>query len=103
MASQSTSAAIWSQFRQQMPVARRWAYFDHAAVAPLSGPAQTAIVQWADDLAANGDADWKRWARRVEEVRHLAARLIHADPAEIALVRNTTEGINLVAEGYPWQ
>ena len=30
----------WGQFRRQMPVAGRWAYFDHAAVAPLSGPAR---------------------------------------------------------------
>ena len=33
----------------------------------------------------------------------LAARLIAADADEIALVRNTTEGISLVAEGFPWQ
>jgi cysteine desulfurase/selenocysteine lyase len=29
--------------------------------------------------------------------------MLGADPAEIALVRNTTEGISLVAEGYRWQ
>jgi selenocysteine lyase/cysteine desulfurase len=93
----------WDGLRRQMPVAQRWAYFDHAAVAPLSGPAQWAITQWAEDLAANGDAFWKRWSDRVEAVRALAARLISADPAEVALVHNTTEGINLVAEGFPWQ
>ena len=93
----------YEAFRQQMPVCAKWAYFDHAAVAPLSLPARTAIEEWAADLAANGDADWKRWSDRVAQVRMLAARLICADPAEIALVRNTTEGINLVAEGYPWQ
>jgi selenocysteine lyase/cysteine desulfurase len=29
--------------------------------------------------------------------------LIHAQPEEIALVPNTTAGIGLVAEGYPWK
>jgi selenocysteine lyase/cysteine desulfurase len=29
--------------------------------------------------------------------------MIHAETSEIALIRNTTEGVNLVAEGYPWQ
>jgi selenocysteine lyase/cysteine desulfurase len=86
-----------------MPVAQRWAYFDHAAVAPLSRPAQAAIGEWAEDLTFNGDAHWKRWGQRVTAVRELAARLISAKPAEIALVRNTTEGINLVAEGFPWR
>lgn len=95
--------ADWTDFRRQMPVTGRWAYFDHAAVAPLSASAQAAICRWAEDLAAHGDAHWKQWSDRVGEVRSLAARLIGAEPAEIALVRNTTEGINLVSEGFPWQ
>ena len=33
----------WDAFRRQMPVTERWAYFDHAAVAPLSGPARAAV------------------------------------------------------------
>jgi selenocysteine lyase/cysteine desulfurase len=39
----------------------------------------------------------------MEEVRGAAARLIGAAPAEVALVPNTTTGISLVAEGYPWK
>lgn len=96
--------SAWSEsFRRHMAVSEMWAYFDHAAVAPLSQPARLAIEEWAADLADNGDANWKRWSDRVAEVRTLAARLISANAAEIALVRNTTEGINLVAEGFPWQ
>ena len=93
----------WEKFRQQMPVAEQWAYFDHAAVAPLSAPARAAILDWADEMLAHGDAHWDRFERRIAEVRGLAARLIHAETDEIALVKNTTEGIGLVAEGYPWQ
>ena len=93
----------WQQLREQMPVARRWAYFDHAAVAPLSGPARDAMTAWADDLAANGDAHWPMWAARLEHVRRQGAKLLHCKADETALVRNTTEGIGLVAEGFPWQ
>src|SRR5687768_15854919 len=103
MPAEHASPSPWDHFRRQMPVAAKWAYFDHAAVAPLSGPARAAIDEWSADLAENGDAHWKRWSERVEAVRQLAARLISAKPAEIALIRNTTEGINLVAEGFPWQ
>ncbi len=93
----------WAEFRHQMPVTSRWAYFDHAAVAPLPAPMRDAVIRYAQQAADDGDTVWPAWNRRVEEVRNLAARLIAADPDEIALIRNTTEGIGLVAEGFPWQ
>ena len=95
--------ADWAEFRRQMPAARRWAYFDHAAVAPLAGPAQEALVRWAADAAENGATPYAAWMQQLEQLRTLAARLIAAEPQEIALVGNTTEGITLVAEGFPWQ
>ena len=88
-------ATRWQRFRAQMPVTSQWAYFDHAAVSPLPEPARAAIVAWAQDAATQGDTAWPAWSRRIEELRQSAARLIGAQPDEIALVRNTTEGINL--------
>jgi cysteine desulfurase / selenocysteine lyase len=93
----------WAIFREEMPVTRRWAYLDHAAVAPLSGPAERAIARWNDDAASNGDAFYPGWMRQLNEARQRSAELIRADPEEIALVPNTTAGIGLVAEGYPWK
>jgi len=93
----------WHGFRQEMPVTSQWAYFDHAAVAPLSGPARRAIANWNEDAVANGDAYYLGWMRQLNEARERSARLINAQPEEIALVPNTTAGIGLVAEGYPWK
>jgi selenocysteine lyase/cysteine desulfurase len=98
-----TGGPDWTLFRREMPVARRWAYFDHAAVAPLSGPAQQTLRRWSEDAVTNGDAFYPPWMRQVEETRQRAAALIGAAPEEIALVGNTTAGISLVAEGFPWQ
>ena len=86
-----------------MPVARRWAYFDHAAVAPLSGYANLALTRFADDAAENGDAFYPAWTKQIEDLRRRAAGMIGAEVEEIALVANTTAGVNLVAEGFPWQ
>jgi selenocysteine lyase/cysteine desulfurase len=97
------AAPDWGRFRAQMPVARHWAYFDHAAVAPLSGPARDALSAWARDVAENGDIHWPVWAARLEQVRRQGAALLGAQLDELALIRNTTEGIGLVAEGFPWQ
>jgi cysteine desulfurase / selenocysteine lyase len=100
----STSAAVdWTAFRRQMPVAQRWAYLDHSAVAPLSGPARQAILAWGEDATQNGDTNYPAWMQQIEQLRGLAAGMIGAQTEEIALVGNTTAGINLVAEGFPWQ
>jgi selenocysteine lyase/cysteine desulfurase len=93
----------WHNLRTEFPVTRRWAYFDHAAVAPLSGRARQALAEWADDLTANGDVHESSWRKRVEDVRRLAGRLLNADPLDVAFVKNTSEGIGIVAEGLPWR
>jgi len=100
---QPAEKADWAVFRREMPVTRQWAYLDHAAVAPISGPAHRAIVRWSEDAVANGDAYYQAWMRLLNETRQRSARLINAQPEEIALVSNTTSGIGLVAEGYPWR
>lgn len=92
----------WQAFRQQMPIAEKWAYFDHAAVAPLSRPTQSAITKWLATAVEDGDAYWPEWAAEIERTRRTAAELIGSDYEEIALVPNTTAGITLVAEGCPW-
>jgi len=93
----------WQWWRRQMPVTRRWAYFDHAAVAPLSQPAADAITELTRQAAEEGDTVWPKWARRVEQLRQWSAELLHCSQAEIAIVPNTTTGINYVAEGWGFQ
>jgi len=93
----------WTRFRQLMPVTETWSYLDHAAVAPLPAPTRDAVLQWCQEACRQGDVAWPRWAAQVESVRACCAQLIGAQPDEIAFVHNTTAGITLVAEGFPWQ
>ncbi|WP_146392760.1 aminotransferase class V-fold PLP-dependent enzyme [Allorhodopirellula solitaria] len=86
-----------------MPVARRWAYLDHAAVAPLSQPAAETLRDYTEMAATSGDVHWLEWSAKVESLRSLTAELIHCEKDEVALIPNTTAGINFVAGGYPWQ
>lgn len=94
---------VWSWWREQMPVARKYAYFDHAAVGPLSGPAADSLAQYTASASSNGDVFWMDWSHRVHSLRDMTAELIHCDADEVALVPNTTTGINFVANGFPWQ
>ncbi|WP_145169625.1 aminotransferase class V-fold PLP-dependent enzyme [Rubripirellula lacrimiformis] len=86
-----------------MPITGKWAYFDHAAVAPLSQPAADAISQWSNQAAHQGDTVWPQWASNLSGLRESSAELMGCDTREICLIPNTTTGINLVAEGWPWQ
>ncbi|MFW6170170.1 MAG: aminotransferase class V-fold PLP-dependent enzyme [Planctomycetota bacterium] len=93
----------WDQLRRQMPVATQWAYMDHAAVAPLPTPARDAVVRWSDESAQLGDMACPQWGNQVEQIRQLTATLLGAEADDVAFVQNTTAGITLVAEGFPWQ
>jgi cysteine desulfurase/selenocysteine lyase len=99
----SSHEGSWDDFRHEMPVTNRWAYFDHSAVSPLPQRSAAALASWSDQIMREGDTVWPDWHRRLEEVRGLFAQLLGASAAEIALVHSTTEGINFVAEGFPWQ
>ncbi|HAK60311.1 MAG TPA: aminotransferase, partial [Nitrospiraceae bacterium] len=39
----------------------------------------------------------------IARVRTLSAKLIGAEPEEIAFVKNTSHGLSLVAEGLSWK
>jgi selenocysteine lyase/cysteine desulfurase len=93
----------WEAFRDEFPVTRHWAFLAHAAVAPPSGRASRTLIEWASDMAEHGLAHESRWAKRVEDVRRLAARFIGADPLDVAFIKNTSEGVGIVAEGFPWR
>ncbi|MFK8113543.1 MAG: aminotransferase class V-fold PLP-dependent enzyme [Rubripirellula sp.] len=86
-----------------MPITRQWAYFDHAAVGPLSGPAAEAVAEFATQASELGDTVWPQWAAKIEQVRRDMGKLLSCGAEQICTVSNTSTGINLVAEGWPWQ
>ena len=93
----------WTTFRSHFPVTARWAFLDHAAVAPPPDVCANAIAEWARDKAVNGIASYHPWAQRVEETRRHAGRLLNTDPFDVFFVGSTTHGIGTIAEGFPWK
>ena len=94
---------LWRQYRDQFPVTERWIYLHHAGVAPLCRRATEAMQGLADEAMRFGSVHYDRWLETYEGLRRSTARLINADPAEIALVKNTSEGISVVATGLDWR
>jgi cysteine desulfurase / selenocysteine lyase len=99
----SSDIAIWDQYAHHFPVRERLIYLNHAAVAPLCRPAADAMKHLADDSMNFGSRHYNEWLDTYEGLRVAAARLINADRSEIALVKNTSEGIATVAMGLDWK
>ena len=61
-------------------------------------------MQWlAQDALEFGSEHYQEWMGALDGIRTAAARMINATPAEIAIVKNTSEGIATVAIGIDWK
>jgi cysteine desulfurase/selenocysteine lyase len=93
----------WDSLRAtEFPVATRWAYFDHAAQAPLPRRSADALCAFAHEQLEDGVVGWPAREQRIEAIRDQVAQLINAHRDEIAFIPSTTHGIGLIAEGFPW-
>ncbi|MFL6247610.1 MAG: aminotransferase class V-fold PLP-dependent enzyme [Thermoanaerobaculia bacterium] len=90
-------------FRELFPVTQHVVYFNHAAVGPLSTRAHDAMARHAADQRDFGALHWRDWYAEIDRLRESAARLIGARAEEIAILKNTSEGLSFVAEGLRWR
>src|SRR5579871_859365 len=88
--------------RSAFPVTDNLIYLNHAAVGPLCRPAAEAMEQLAEDALHFGSIHYGEWMATYDGLRRAAARLINAVPEEIALLKNTSEGIATMAMGLDW-
>lgn len=91
------------KIRKEFPVTEHRLFMDHARVAPLPRPVQAAITAFAADACEQGTAHYPEWIREIETVRSHFARLINAETEEVAFVKNTSEGLSIVANGIDWK
>jgi len=97
------SVPLWERHRDSFPVSRNLVYLNHAAVGPLAKPAADAMHWLATNSCEYGSVHYSRWLEAYVGLRDAAARLITAEPEEIAIVKNTSEGIATVANGFDWK
>ncbi len=90
-------------YREYFPVTRNFIHLNHASVAPLCRPAAEAMQWLAQDSLDYGTAHYDQWIETCEGLRRSAARLMNGTPGEIAIVKNTSEGIATVALGLDWK
>lgn len=89
--------------RELFPVAREWAYCDHASVGPLPRPTRDALAQFFDAQMLLGKNGVLPLEARRDVVRAQVAAAINAEPGEMAFMRSTSDGALLAATGLDWR
>jgi selenocysteine lyase/cysteine desulfurase len=95
--------ALHTRYTHSFPVKERLVYLNHAAVAPLCRPAAEAMKNLVDDACLNGSLHYGDWLAAYTGFRTAVAKLINASPDEIAIVKNTSEGVAMIAGGLRWK
>lgn len=79
-------------------------YLNHAGVGPWTRAAGEAVRRFAEVNVARGAAEYPAWLAVERRLRERLARLIGAaSEDDVALVKNTSEGLSLVGYGLDWQ
>lgn len=87
----------------EFPIRENCLYLDHAAVCPLPKSTAQAMrnrVEAQEQGGRRAEADWKN---STLSCRHLGAQLMGCDPEDVSLIRSTSEGLSIIAEGLDWQ
>ncbi|MDX1697290.1 MAG: aminotransferase class V-fold PLP-dependent enzyme [Thiohalobacterales bacterium] len=79
-------------------------YLNHAAVAPWPRRTARAVQAFADENARQGSRNYAGWLETEAQLREQLRRLVNAASVdEIALLKNTSEALSVVAWGLPWE
>jgi len=89
--------------RSEFALAPDLVYLNHAAVAPWPRRTRAAVVRFARENARQGACAYPQWLATETRLRERLARLLGApDTEDLALTKNTSEALSLVARGLAW-
>lgn len=98
------SEAFWKLVKSQFIFAPQLRYFNNASLGACPLTVQQATMTFRNTLDGfPSKYMWSDWKDEKEETRTLVANLLSVSPEEIALIHNTTEGMNLIARSFDLQ
>ncbi len=88
----------------QFPQDRDVIHLNHAGVGAWPRRTAEVVRAFADENVRRGSANYMAWLETEKRLHARLAALIGApDSDDIALVKSTSEGLSLIAEGLDWQ
>jgi cysteine desulfurase / selenocysteine lyase len=98
-----TDVMALEDYRSEFPITKNLVWMNHAAIAPLVKPAAEAMIRFSERSLNYSSLHYDEWLETYEALRRATARLIGSAPGEIALLKNTSEGLATVAMGLDWR
>lgn len=90
--------------KSQFPILETLIYLNHAGVAPLPRCARDAAVRFADENMRSGALNYPQWMQVERELKQKLCGLLNVkSPDSIALLKNTSEALSIVAYGLDWK
>jgi selenocysteine lyase/cysteine desulfurase len=89
--------------RDDFAVTKTYAYLNHAATGVLPKSTREAIDTFVAGQAQAGVLGVYQYEAKMPAYRDRIGRFIGASGSEIAILRNTGDGANVVAQGLDWQ
>ncbi len=99
----TTEAELDNLLTDEFPVRNKLIYLNHAAASPLPRRCGDAVKSFVDEYVRFGTKNYLDWSDHANQLHTDLAKFINASSADdIALLKNTSEGISVVAMGFPW-
>src|SRR5436305_1576678 len=94
---------MFDKRHELFPIKERHVFLSHCSIAPLYRPAYEKMRELADLQSRTGLLVYSRYDATLDGLREAAAGVLRTAPENLAFVKNTTEGMSLIANGYPFQ
>lgn len=90
---------FWAEVRREFLVSDELAYMNSGTLGPMPKPVFYSVVDGYRALAADPGRENPRQEAAQDVLRERLAAFVNATPGEVALTRNTTEGMSFIANG----
>ena len=84
---------LGAAIRDEFPIFAHTTYLNSCSQGALSHRVRAAYEEYLAGWDENG-AEWAHWVERAESARASFARLLHAEPAELAVTTSVTQGVS---------
>jgi selenocysteine lyase/cysteine desulfurase len=91
---------VGAAIRDEFPILAHTTYLNSCSQGALSHRVRAAYEEYLDGWDAHG-AEWGHWVERAEAARAAFARLLGAEPGEVAVTTSVSQGVNGIVSALP--